>query len=336
MPKSKQQGLRFNVIDKLLKMRKGYTIEELLEQVNRVLKDKGKEAVTQRTIYNDLNDLESIYQIEIIKESGNRRKYANPNDSYKKPRVESGDKETLALGLEAFSNLKHFTFFNKFSDVVNRLLAGNIYAGIEDEDKSRIIQIGESYNDSGYNHIEKIYHAIKNKTAIHVLYNKGTENTTWRTISPYILKEYRNQWYMVGYSENSSRGPSSSVYALTKIDSLRELDKNSYVIDPKFNADNYFKYCLGVYHDLYKPPILVKLKFSGAQHVQYLKSYKLHATMQIISSSENEIVVSIEVYNQLDLKSLILSYKNEVEVLEPADLRQEIKEGLEMTLSIYK
>jgi predicted DNA-binding transcriptional regulator YafY len=336
MPKSKQQNLRFRVIERLLKMQKGYTIEELLEHVNIALRDKGKLEVTLRTIYNDLNDLESNYQIEIIKESGNRRKYANKNDSFKKPRFESGDKETLALGLDAFSNIKHLSFFNKFSDVVNRLLAGNLYEGIEDEEKSRIIQIGESYNDSGYNHIEKIYHAIKNKTAIHVFYKKGAKNTTWRTISPYILKEYRNQWYMVGYSENSDRGPSSSVYALSKIESLRELDQQSYVIDPNFNADDYFKYCLGVYHDLYHPPILVKLRFCGAHHVQYLRSFKLHATMQIISSSENEIVVSIEVYNQPELKSLILGYKNEIEVLEPAELRKEIKEVLEKTLSIYQ
>jgi predicted DNA-binding transcriptional regulator YafY len=181
-----------------------------------------------------------------------------------------------------------------------------------------------------------VYHAIKNKTAIHVLYNKGGNNAKWRTISPYILKEYRNQWYMVGYSENSNRAPSSSVYSLSKIESIRELDQKSYVIDPNFNADNYFKYCLGVYHDLYRPPILVKLKFSGEHHVQFLRNFKLHSTMQIISSTENEMIISIEVYNQPELKSLILSYKNEVEVLEPADLRQEIKEGLVKTLSIYQ
>jgi predicted DNA-binding transcriptional regulator YafY len=231
--------------------------------------------------------------------------------------------------------LKHLSFFDKFSDVVNRLLVGNLYEGIKDEEKKRIIQIGESYNGSGYQYIEKIYHAIKNKKAIRVLYTNNARLTNWRIISPYILKEYRNQWYMVGYTADSSRGPSSSVFALSKIESLTILDQAVYVIDESFNADDYFKYSLGVYHDLYENPIIVKLKFTGAIHVQRLKTSKLHSTMELISMTDNEIVVSMEVYNSPDLTALILGYKSEVEVLEPLKLREEMKDFIGKMALLY-
>lgn len=321
--KSKDQGLRFNVIDKLLKKVKGYTVKEITSHVNSVLEGEGIK-VDKRTIYSDLDDLREKYELNILK-VGVKYKYADPNDGYRKPRANESDKETLALGLEAFASLKHLSFFDKFSDVVNRLLVGNLYEGIKDEEKKRIIQIGESYNSTGYQYIEKIYQAIKNKKAIRVLYTNNAGVTNWRVISPYILKEYRNQWYMVGYTKDSSRRPSSSVFALSKIDSLTILDQASYVIDESFNADDYFKYSLGVYHDLYKEPIVVKLKFTGAVHVQRLKSYKLHSTMEVISMTDNEIVVSMKVYNHPELKELILGYKNEVEVIEPEKLRVEIK-----------
>jgi predicted DNA-binding transcriptional regulator YafY len=332
--KSKDQGLRFDVIDKLLKKRKGHTVQEITSHVNNVLEGEGIK-VDKRTIYSDLNDLRDKYKLNILKE-GSRYKYADSNDGYRKPRAESADKEMLALGLEAFASLKHLSFFDKFSDVVNRLLVGNLYEGIKEEEKKRIIQIGESYNGSGYQYIEKIYHAIKNKKAIRVLYTNNAGLMNWRIISPYILKDYRNQWYMVGYTTDSSRGPSSSVFALSKIESLTILDQAVYVIDESFNTDDYFKYSLGVYHDLYKEPIVVKLKFTGAIHVQRLKTSKLHSTMELISMTDNEIVVSMEVYNSPDLTALILGFKNEVEVVGPEILRDEIKNIIGEMANIYK
>ncbi len=331
--KSKDQGLRFNVIDKLLKKDKGYSVKEITSHVNSVLEGEGIK-VDKRTIYSDLDDLREKYELNILK-VGVRYKYADPNDGYRKPRANASDKETLALGLEAFASLKHLSFFDKFSDVVNRLLVGNLYEGIKDDEKKRIIQIGESYNSTGYQYIEKIYQAIKNKKAIRVLYTNNAGVTNWRVISPYILKEYRNQWYMVSYTKDSSRKPSSSVFALSKIDSLTILDQASYVIDVSFNADDYFMYSLGVYHDLYKEPIVVKLKFTGAIHVQRLKTSKLHSTMELISMTDNEIVVSLEVYNSPDLTALILGFKNEVEVLEPEILRDEIKNIIGKMATVY-
>lgn len=324
MPLNKNQGLRFEIIEGLLKKRYGYKVDELHGLVNKTLNDKGFNDVTSKTIRNDMVILESVYGIEIIKEKG-RYKYADAKDSYRKPRVESGDKETLALGLEAFSSLKNLPFYNKFSDVVNRLLAGNLYEGIQDEEKYRIIQIGESYNDSGYHHIERVYQAIKIKKAIRVLYNKGSQDSKWRTISPYILKEYRNQWYMVGYSKDSSRGPSSSVYALSKITSIQLLENENYVIDAKFNAEDYFKYSLGIFHSLYEPPMDVKLKFKGSFWVDHWKQHKIHSTMDVIQLLENEIVICFMVYHTIELESLILGYGRNVEVLEPVALRNKIK-----------
>jgi len=58
--------------------------------------------------------------------------------------------------------------------------------------------------------------------------------------------------------------------------------------------------------------------------------------MEVISMTDNEIVVKIEVYNSPDLTALILGYQSDVEVLEPNDLRKDIKAVLEKTLSIYR
>jgi predicted DNA-binding transcriptional regulator YafY len=57
--------------------------------------------------------------------------------------------------------------------------------------------------------------------------------------------------------------------------------------------------------------------------------------MQVVSKTENEIVVTIEVYNERELKELILGYQSDVEVLEPLKLREEIKAIIGKMASIY-
>jgi predicted DNA-binding transcriptional regulator YafY len=51
--------------------------------------------------------------------------------------------------------------------------------------------------------------------------------------------------------------------------------------------------------------------------------------------TDNEIVVSMEVYNSPDLTALILGYKSEVEVLEPLKLREEMKDFIGKMALLY-
>ena len=186
MPINKEKGLRFDITERLLKKSRGITVNEICKHVNVVLEGKGIKSITPRTIYNDIEELKLDYGIDIIKE-GNRHRYANTSVSYKKPEINSEEQDAVDLGMAVISSMKRVNLINKFSDVVNRFMAGNIFESLDDEEKPRVIQIGESYNESGYQYIEKVYQAIKNKTAIRVLYTNNTGDMNWRIISPYLL-----------------------------------------------------------------------------------------------------------------------------------------------------
>jgi predicted DNA-binding transcriptional regulator YafY len=62
---------------------------------------------------------------------------------------------------------------------------------------------------------------------------------------------------------------------------------------------------------------------------------KIHPSMEIISKTEEEMVVSFTVYNTIELKNKILSYGSSAEVLSPKELREEIKEIVINTSKIY-
>ena len=160
----------------------------------------------------------------------------------------------------------------------------------------------------------------------------GGETKT-RTISPYLLKEYRNVWYMVAFADEFKQKNRTNIFKLTRIQKIEPCDE-TYVIDDKFNPEDYFKYSLGVFHIHGAEPIEVKLKFN--RHlIPLISETKIHPSMEIISKTEEEMIVTFTVYNTIELKNKILSYGANAEVLSPKELRDEIIKIIDEAKLVY-
>jgi predicted DNA-binding transcriptional regulator YafY len=66
--------------------------------------------------------------------------------------------------------------------------------------ESEILQVEEPVKAGGSEWLEMILKAIVEKHALQMKYHGfGKEEKTY-SLSPYLLKEYRNRWYVVGFS----------------------------------------------------------------------------------------------------------------------------------------
>jgi predicted DNA-binding transcriptional regulator YafY len=63
--------------------------------------------------------------------------------------------------------------------------------------------------------------------------------------------------------------------------------------------------------------------------------HKLHPSMQIISKSEEEMIVQIRVYHSIELMNLILSYGSKVLVISPEEVREQHKKEIELMRKNY-
>lgn len=73
----------------------------------------------------------------------------------------------------------------------------------------------------GTGYIDKIFDAIKGKTALRITYQSFKALVPEQCVfHPYLLKEYRNRWFVIGRKENTA---SVTILAL---DRIREV-KNS-------------------------------------------------------------------------------------------------------------
>ena len=126
----------------------------------------------------------------------------------------------------------------------------------------------------------------------------------------------------------------TNIFKLNRIQKIEE-SKETYVIDERFSAEDYFKYSLGVIHIHGAEPIEFKLKFNK-DLIPLISENKIHPSMEIISKTEEEMEVTFTVYNTIELKNKILSYGANAEVISPKKLRDEIKEIIINTIKNYQ
>ena len=213
-------------------------------------------------------------------------------------------------------------------------MAGSVLRKLHQRNAPNFIQIGEMTGDTGQEWLESIYQAISDKRCLKIHYNPNNIESKIRTISPYILKEYRNKWYMVAHAKEIKAENKTNLFKLFRIQKI-ELSDDLYYEDPNFDANEYFKYSLGVFHRHDLIPIEVELKFNKIL-IQLISENKLHSSMKILSKTEDEIIVSFKVYNTVELKTLILGFGSNVEVLSPLELKEEIIAELKKNLETYQ
>jgi predicted DNA-binding transcriptional regulator YafY len=321
MPISKNARKRFILIDGILKSHKRYSIREIAEKVNEQLEEDGFAIVSERMIYNDIQMMQEEYPVNIIKKDG-KYQYETRDESITNEILDQKDRELIEMALQTFSIYKGSGLFEKFDDVITRLMAGSVLRRLNKSDHKKYIQIGELTGKTGQEWIELIYDAIVNYKSLKMHYKPYGGETKIRTISPYLLKEYRNVWYMVASVKEMKHKGGTNLFKLNRIQKIEQCDE-MFEIDDKFSAEDYFKYSLGVFHVHAAEPIEVRLKFNK-NLIPLISETKIHPSMEIISKTEEEMVVTFTVYNTIELKNKILSYGANAEVLSPKELRNEI------------
>ncbi|MEI6679846.1 MAG: WYL domain-containing protein [Mariniphaga sp.] len=157
---------------------------------------------------------------------------------------------------------------------------------------------------------------------------------------PLLLKEYSNGWisgwYLLAYEMNSNapfRWPALNelrVYALDRLDKIIPIEEY-YVPDPPkgFNPSDYFKDSLGVHRiNLNKPYLaperIVLRTVNGSWMYPYLKAYPIHSSQRVIKDDQlnKQLEIELKLEIDLELKSFLNKHSNDIQVIEPIQLRE--------------
>jgi predicted DNA-binding transcriptional regulator YafY len=335
MSQNKLALLRFKTIDKCLQNRfRKWTLEDLIEEVSDALYDyEGiRTGVGKRTIQLDIQHMRSDklgYNAPIIVLDKKYYAYEEKDYSITKSNVSANDLETLSDAVKVLNQFKGFSSFEDIGEMVSKL-----------EDKilkqrnSKKTYISFEKNDllKGLEWIESIYKSIKNEDVLDITYQSfKAKNPSKITIFPYLLKEYRNRWFVLC---KTTKIKVFQNYALDRIQSI-EKNINTLYIPADVDVTSYFDDVIGVTKTQGQKPFRIILK-ADASAAPYIITKPLHDSQVVLKSNEEELIFSIEVIPNYELEREILGFGESLIVINPRFLREKIKTRIGVTLGNYE
>ncbi len=319
MPIVKEARLREKIIDQILRNRnRKYSAAEIKNEVNRRL---GVD-ISLATLYKDLKHIKDEYGAVIEKNSRNQLFYEDEDFSIEKAPLDEEDKKLLDMATTIFRVFSNSPIFGKFENTINKILTGSAISKVE-RNRMDCIQPEQNLSIVGVEYIEPILNAILEHRAIEIEYQKIGQAIETKVISPYVLKQVNQHWYMIGFDHLKTSLTKN--YALDKILSLK-ISKEPYYIDDKFDACQFFKYSYGIYHNYKDTPQKIKLQFKEP-YINHVINYPLSSFQTYnLSKDGKTLTVHLELYESYEIVSEILKYGNSVKVLAPASLAKKIKD----------
>ena len=151
-------------------------------------------------------------------------------------------------------------------------------------------------------------------------------------LQPYAMRVYNQRWYVVGRFKESG---SIRNIALDRI--LRmEITDEEFSLPEDFDASDYYAHTVGIFVNEALKPQRVVLRTYGVS-TEYMRSVPLHHSQREIATNGNESS-DFEYHLNLtpELTSKLLSKGDWVEVLEPKELREKVKEQAQAIADLYR
>ena len=255
--------------------------------------------VSKRTFQRDLDDIRSLYNIDIVYDFSRKVYFI---DLEEQPELN----ERI---LEAFDTFNALNITDRLSNYIHF----------------------EKRRPQGTENLYGLLHAIKNKVQISFSYKKFWEDEmSQRTAEPYALKEFKNRWYVLANDLKDNKVKSFALDRLTEL----EITRKKFQLPIDFDVNEHYKYCFGIISPNEHQPREVILSFDPFQG-KYIKTLPLHASQVILKDNEEELLIKLTLFLTHDFLMEILSYGDNVKVIQPESLIEDLKTSYENALKLY-
>ena len=338
-PKAKLFNERLELIDELLfKLGHIQSRQELFKKVNAKLQDK----ISIEAIDKDIVQLKDELIVYNLKNNSNVELKFNRNTGYQytekgfrlyKNSVSDDDKNLLLLANSLFNVFNGTPLQDKFSVVVKKIMSESLTGGANlDELPNDFVQVDRAVTLKSTKWIPKLLESIFEKDCLEIIY-KGKK----RDMCPYVIKQHRSKWYMVAWDHSSNHKSKTNVYALDTIEDILGISSREYKVDPNFIPEDYFNYCIGIWHEHEQKPVKVVMEFSENKLFNSIQNNPLHHSQQChFNNTKDKLIVSIEVFDSPELYSIIYNYGSAVKVLEPKSVADKVMESARKVVDLYK
>ena len=312
---------RFKRLDQLLRSSEGHTLNEILN-------DDRIDNISKRLLQDNLNELKEKYGAK-YKEGlcrGREKLWRYEDTNFSIMEQTSIDMEVIGKSIEKLSFFKGDPRYDML-----RFYLIELENGIS-EDGINFMSFDNNSEVAGLEYIENIMNAIIHKYPLKMCYQPFKGKELERNIHPYHLRQYNRRWYVFALCEGQNEIHN---YPLDRIVRLEHLSKP--YIESNIDFDEYFDDIVGVSNYKNAPLEKVVLKV-GNSSIDYIRTKPLHWSQTELKEycTEDYTVIQLKVKVNTELKMLLFSYSDAIEVLEPAWLRDSFAKQIKNMSDMYK
>ncbi len=209
---------------------------------------------------------------------------------------------------------------------IDQILAHQRLGGEEITQRIRILRMAARPPGE---HFQTVAGALSQRQRLHIdYYSRSDDRSSSREISPQRLIHYRDNWYLDAWCHlrNALRS-----FALDAISAARVLDKKAKNV-PSRELDSHFGSAYGIFGG--RADQTAVLRFS-ARRARWVASEQWHPQQQGQPLEDGRYELRVPYHDARELIMDILKYGPDVEVVAPAQLRDEVRRQLQQAAAQY-
>ncbi|TDG37112.1 WYL domain-containing protein [Pedobacter changchengzhani] len=336
MPANLDALLRYHTIDLCLQNRfKKWTCEDLAnacaDYADEVAPRDSRSIPSKRTIQQDIKVMRSAdlgYFAPIKNESGCYY-YEDEKYSIKNVTLSKLDVENISLASKILGQYKGFDFFKDLHGIFERF-ESRLQIQIADKLQSNIA-FENSQAINGQEFLKPLLNAINEKLVVQITYQKfGDISSKIHQLHPYLLKEYQDFWYVLGWHPASN---AIKTFAVDRIENIEIKTDKNFIENLNFHNDTYFKDTIGITFTGDNPEKIVL--HVDNEFAPYLIAKPLHQSQQLVETKEKHTIFKYLIVVNQELENILMSHANHISILTPINLRESLKQKLVKALNNF-
>ncbi len=320
MPQNKQYMDRLVAIHEKLSSGQHYTFEELQEACER----KTDQSISDKTLYNDLKALRDLdAPIPERDRSGRPYYYTSPFSLYGVL-----NPTDAALANEAVALLRQMQTLPQFVGLEEIRLRFEQQAGVIGKPQQGVVQFEQNEQYTGLRWLTPLYQAIQADNRVLIGYRDFKDQAFTFEVSPYLLKEYNNRWFIFGWVERKATIYNLAldrIQTITPLPTLRRPDTTDWTTE--------LAGVVGATRSL-EPLETVVLRIL-LPRARYVETKPLHHNQQLLEQTRHHMDFSYQLRWNHELTARILELGPDAELISPAHRRTDLATLIQAMASSY-
>lgn len=325
MPINKRSYERHLLIDKFLQNKLRWeSTTSLFEALEEQMHHDSLPKISLRTFQRDLKDLRELYLAPL---NWNTKGYEDDDPTYigytsdfsiRNVSVEEQDVQTLRDAGEILKGIADIKGLLNVEEAIGRITDKR---NQHSKKRSRIYFESHTQVDN-LDYLPTLISAVNQEYALDISYKPYNEAVRKYLFHPYVLREYRNRWFLIGAAEGNKRPLTLA------IDRIQDVKKASVDFEPNeiFDPETYFENLIGVSPSYDADPETITIKVYP-KSADYILTKPIHHNQRLLddAADDGSVIVELTLHINYELKQTLLSYGDGLEVLKPSQLRSEMK-----------